>query len=307
MLLRQILYHRHMPLPHAEAKILWSKAAGLCSFPDCKELLVRFSKGSDGFYHLGEMAHLKARSLKGPRGKGTLSIRARDRYDNHILLCPTCHTEIDKNPQDYPVKRLIEFKAAHESWVAETLLLNIGKRVGFLEFYASLLQRMEAVLLFDRWTWMINHLWRDLAPSDAIDAGATVRSMLLRIIWPRSLPGLETAIRAVLESWSDFCLHFAAEARYRSGDAAFMISDHFSRGMPIQARLEAEEAQERWSNENGKNLFAYVTNLNRLVNEVRSTLNPGYRQDEGYFIIHDDLGYRNDGVSVFIRPGIVTD
>jgi hypothetical protein len=293
-----------MALPDADLKILWSRAAGLCSFPDCRQLLVRFSKGSDGFYHLGEMAHLVARSLKGPRGKGSLSANARDRYENHILLCPTCHTEIDKNAASYPTKRLLEFKAAHESWVAETLLVNIGKRSGFLNFYASLLQRMENVLLFDRWTWMIDHLWRDLAPTEAIDSGVLARTILLKAIWPGSLPSLEAAMKAVLSGWSDFSLHFASGARYRDGDAAFMLSDHVYRGIPIKARQKAEQEQEKWSTRNGELLFDYVKNLNQLIREVRETLNPAYRQEEGYFIIHDELGYRNDGASILIRPGV---
>jgi hypothetical protein len=83
-----------------------------------------------------------------------------------------------------------------------------------------------------------------------------------------------------------------------------MVSDHTYPGMPLKARFAEEEKEERWSEGNGNKLLAYVTHLNRLVNEVRSTMNPGYRQNSGYFIIHDEIGYRNDGVSVLIRPGI---
>ena len=201
-----------MALNEKELKILWSRAAGLCSFPDCKKILVNFHKRTNGSYQIGEMAHLRARSLKGPRGKGTLSPVARDRYENHILLCPTCHTEIDKDPEAYPVKNLLKFKAAHERWVAETLLANIGNRVGFRHFYTNLLGRMESILLFDRWTWMIDHLWRDVAPSDAIDSGVTIRTILLKTIWPGSLPGLEEAMRSVLEAWSDYCIHFSSQS-----------------------------------------------------------------------------------------------
>ncbi len=243
-----------------------------------------------------------ARSLKGPRGKGPLSQRARDCYNNHILLCPTCHTEIDKNSVAYPVRKLLQFKEAHERWVAETLVSHIGKRAGYRQFYTNLLDRMEKILLFDRWTWMIDHLWRDLAPSEAIDSGVTVRTILLKSIWPGSLPRLEDAMRAALEAWSDYCLHFGAHSRYRIPDVSFMVSDHFVSGMSLEDRLAAEDAQEKWSNLNGKKLAHYVVALNEMIDEVRRSLNPAYRQEDGYFLIHDDLGYRNDGVSIIIRP-----
>ena len=150
----------------------------------------------------------------------------------------------------------------------------------------------------------IDHLWRDLAPTEAIESGVTVRGLLLKIIWPGSIPSIEVAIRTVLENWSNFCLHFASETRSRDGDGAFIVSDHTYPGMPLKARFVEEEKEQRWSEGNGNKLLAYVTNLNRLIREVRSNLNPEYRQNQGYFIIHDEIGYRNDGVSVWIRPGI---
>jgi hypothetical protein len=291
-----------MPLSNADTKVLWSNAAGLCSFPDCKELLVRFSKGKDGFYHLGEMAHLTARSIKGPRGKGLLSSKARDRVENHILLCPKCHTIIDKDPDEFPIELLLQFKLAHEGWVAETLHLNLEKRSSFLDFYFDLLKTMEHILLFDRWTWMIDHLWRDLSPSEVIESGAKVRMILLKTIWPGTIPKLEKAMIQTLQYWSDLCLHFASGARYRDGDAAFMISDHFYKGMSLEERFRAERKQEKWSNGNGQRIFTYVASLNHLVNVVRATLSPAYRQDFGHFIIPDELGYRNNGHSVYTKP-----
>src|SRR5205823_1712220 len=84
-----------MAVTDSDVKILWSRAGGLCAFPDCRQILVRFSKTNSEIYQIGEMAHLIARSIKGPRGEGPLAESARDTYENHILLCPTCHTEID--------------------------------------------------------------------------------------------------------------------------------------------------------------------------------------------------------------------
>ncbi len=291
-----------MALPDADMKILWSRAAGLCSFPDCREILVRFSKAENGLYQIGEMAHLIARSIKGPRGEGPLALDARDSYENHILLCPTCHTEIDKNAGDYPPDRLTTFKLQHEHWVAETLLANLGKKIGFLKFYADLLARMERALQLDQWSWLIDHLWRDLAPSSAIESVTTVRSILLQTIWPGSKPKVEEAFKSVLQSWSDYCENFESACQYRNLDPSFMVSDHIFPEMSFEERLKAEDKKSKWSRRNGKLLYGFVRQLNIMIDVVREELLPAYRQDEGYFLVHDDLGYRNNGEPIIVRP-----
>ena len=37
------------------------------------------------------------------------------------MLCPSCHTTIDKNIEDYPVEKLHFLKSEHELWVEQTL------------------------------------------------------------------------------------------------------------------------------------------------------------------------------------------
>ncbi len=49
-------------------------------------------------FPFGEQAHIVAEEEEGPRGKSVLSKEERNSYHNHILLCPNCHTKIDKAP-----------------------------------------------------------------------------------------------------------------------------------------------------------------------------------------------------------------
>lgn len=70
-------------------------------------------EGSRAF-HIGEMAHLIARSADGPRGEAG---GGEDTYDNLILLCANCHTAIDKNPASYPEGQLRKWKSNRESEV----------------------------------------------------------------------------------------------------------------------------------------------------------------------------------------------
>lgn len=100
--------------------IVWTKAAGTCSFPDCRKALVQ-EPCKDGSIPVGEIAHIVAEQVDGPRGKSPLSTEQRNLPPNLMLLCPTHHTEVDKAPQTYTVERLTEFKHRHEGWVRSTL------------------------------------------------------------------------------------------------------------------------------------------------------------------------------------------
>ena len=98
-----------------EIKILWGRSGNRCAI--CKiELTPSGDKET-----LGEMAHIVARSDDGPRGGLPLTIQERDKYSNLILLCPTHHTEIDKNHNDWSIDKLHRIKTEHEAWVSEQL------------------------------------------------------------------------------------------------------------------------------------------------------------------------------------------
>ncbi len=98
-----------------EIKLLWGRSGNRCAI--CKLELI-----PDGDREtLGEMAHILARSTDGPRGDSTLTSDERNKYKNLILLCPTHHTEIDKNFKDWPAGKLRIIKEKHEAWVSEQL------------------------------------------------------------------------------------------------------------------------------------------------------------------------------------------
>ena len=61
------------------------------------------------------MAHVIAQKEQGPRGENSLPLSDRDEFDNIIILCPSCHTIIDKNAKLFPVDTLLQWKRNHES------------------------------------------------------------------------------------------------------------------------------------------------------------------------------------------------
>jgi hypothetical protein len=100
-----------MSISETTAKLLWGRAAGICSNPTCKTDLTFILENGSGF-NVGEMAHVIANKPGGPRG---VEEGGSDGYENLLLLCPTCHRMIDKAPAgEYSIERLHEWKNAHE-------------------------------------------------------------------------------------------------------------------------------------------------------------------------------------------------
>lgn len=97
----------------AETRLrLFSGASGHCQKPDCLEPLFPVELGGDK--HIAEMAHVIPHGNAGPRHEdrpdGEFDA---DAFGNLILLCPTCHTKIDKDPDSFPRSILLDWKETH--------------------------------------------------------------------------------------------------------------------------------------------------------------------------------------------------
>jgi hypothetical protein len=91
---------------------LFSEAAGHCQHPDCLEPLFPVEMGGDK--HIAEMAHVIPHGQNGPRHEERpVGEFEADSFENLILLCPTCHTIIDKNPDAYTRSKLLDWKSNH--------------------------------------------------------------------------------------------------------------------------------------------------------------------------------------------------
>jgi hypothetical protein len=141
-----------MPISDNTIKLLWGRAAGVCSNPECRaDLTVMIDRGHS--FNVGEMAHVIAKSPDGPRGKGHAGS---DEYPNLILLCPTCHRKVDKAPPGvYLAELLHAWKADHEN----AIRLN-GKNLVFRS--SQELKTFVARTLADN-----KAIWRDLGPRSA--------------------------------------------------------------------------------------------------------------------------------------------
>jgi hypothetical protein len=97
--------------------VLWGKAAGRCSHPECKKELVAEANGEDEAAAVGEAAHIVAAADDGPRGSAWEPPRIHG-YENLILLCAHHHSVIDRQAKSHSVETLRAWKTEHEAWVA---------------------------------------------------------------------------------------------------------------------------------------------------------------------------------------------
>lgn len=91
---------------------LFASSGGYCQNPNCNAPLFR-ETGTE-IIHVAELAHVFAANDDGPRAPGALSEAERGAYENLIVLCSSCHTEIDKAESDYPPELLHSWKSHHQ-------------------------------------------------------------------------------------------------------------------------------------------------------------------------------------------------
>ena len=92
-------------------RMLFAHSGGFCQNPECNANL--FHEIGDSSFHIAEMAHVFSAEDGGPRAKEGLSEEDRGKYENLIILCPTCHTKVDKAEEDYPDSTLKKWKNDH--------------------------------------------------------------------------------------------------------------------------------------------------------------------------------------------------
>ncbi|WP_206673549.1 SAVED domain-containing protein [Pseudactinotalea terrae] len=105
--------------PRSVVVSVWAKAAGRCSMCGEAQLV---SAIRDVTVTIGEIAHQAGATEGGrsPRGDADVSLTARDKEENLMLLCHGCHRKIDSasGQEVYTVEVLRGIKEQHETMVA---------------------------------------------------------------------------------------------------------------------------------------------------------------------------------------------
>lgn len=92
-------------------KWLFADSGGYCQNPNCNMKL--FESFDTSKFHIAEMAHIISAGDSGPRTDNDIDKESKGDFYNLIILCPSCHTKIDKAEELYPQSLLLKWKKEH--------------------------------------------------------------------------------------------------------------------------------------------------------------------------------------------------
>jgi len=113
-------------------KVLFALSGNQCAEPTCTQAIIKSATTEADDLVVGQIAHIYALSVDGPRGKAGLTETERNSVSNLILLCPTHHVVVDGQYATYPAPLLIDWKNKHERKFAGPLTDSITT-IGFAE------------------------------------------------------------------------------------------------------------------------------------------------------------------------------
>lgn len=135
---------------------LWAISGGRCEL--CNRLLYQdLVYGHDG--NFGEMAHIHAVSVGGPRHKYGMTSEEKNNIENLMLLCEEHHHMIDTYPADFKEGLLLKKKRAHKARIRKVTgipceqtcrIITYFSNIGHHEDFSSERLLCEAVLLSDK-------------------------------------------------------------------------------------------------------------------------------------------------------------
>ncbi len=142
-------------IPGAVALHLWVKSGGRCEFKGCNKDLYK-----EGLtlkkQKLGEVAHIVAAELTGPRGDNPLPINDRNKFENLMLVCGEHHKHFDvQYVKEHPVELLTKWKKEHEKrieWLlsirpnAKSKIVRLLAKIGGESVSCSESEIREAIL-----------------------------------------------------------------------------------------------------------------------------------------------------------------
>lgn len=270
-----------------DQKLLWSRAAGRCSLPECREqLTMDINDGKSAT--VGEMCHIVGEKKDAARGKSKLSLADRNLYSNLILLCAHHHKIIDRYEAKYSIELLHKIKTDHELWVSETLS---AKKLSPDDLvYSSLIDHLSVSLQLEQWNWFIGNSVRQLVHRDFIDAANLVTERQLATVWSGTKPELETAIKKLMQSYLDYIEQYLSFATLQRDREFFSADTSYKRPFSNPHYHYFADKHNLWARKNFLMLCMYTARLNEFANTVRKYSNPLFYVVRGKFLVIDSLG-----------------
>ena len=288
-----------MSISEKDIKLLWGRAASRCAFSECRKPLTQNTLASSDPFSIGEQAHIVGENKTAARWESLLTRKERNSYANVVLLCPTHHTIIDKNPTDYPVERLYVMKTTHELWVEQTLSnLSDARKQTQDSIYAELIDTAQLACRFDEWDSWIYRSIQEPA-SWHIDTPAKIRYFSKKVfgaVWPGTLPELERALQtlslALEEMINIFMQHSESRDKKIRGIKFDKSREYFHPDLNSNEYVERlhylEDKFDSWIKSYMFFLIEVVKSANWLADTVRRNINPAFCATQGKFLVPYD-------------------
>ncbi|MGI2124063.1 HNH endonuclease signature motif containing protein [Shewanella baltica] len=273
-----------MGIKQKDIKILWGRSGNRCAI--CKTELTQDKSAVTSSFTLGEQAHIVGDQPGSARSNSPLTDEQRDSYHNLVLLCPTHHTEIDSNEDDWPVERLHQIKSEHELWVTETLSETIDHvRLAKQAVLASIVD--SAVDLCDLKEWQN---WTSFALSpdpkwakERPDRIFDFRQKVIAAIWPDEFDELKNAAITLSVSLNRAAQTYLEHSDLQ-GDTYF--PHKFYKVMRNNPNYDRDlAAYEKWLDECYASIYQATKAANWFADVVRRDINPMFFSEKGKFLI----------------------
>ncbi len=284
-----------MAINQKELKLLWGRSGNRCAI--CKKLLTQDKEAVTGAFTLGEQAHIIGEKSDAPRGDSTLSTAERNSYHNLILLCPTHHTEIDKNTEDWPVEKLHITKSKHELWVMETLSESVDLyKIAQETSVTNIIDTAVVLCDLEHWKeWTSGALapdphWNKDKPEDLFK----FRLKVMSAIWPNAFDELRRSATTLSFLLNEAAMKFMEHSELI--DDLYWAFKFYKRFGWNENYDEDLRQYESWLNE----CYALIRESSKAANwfadVVRRDINPMFFADKGKFLIvegpFEDLTHR---------------
>lgn len=286
-------------IPVKDQKILWARAAGRCSMPECR-IELTMEKLERGHLTYGEMCHIVGEKEKAARGKSLMPFDERNRYHNLILLCANHHTIIDEDVTKYPVEILHKIKVEHEQWVSDSLALIDPKPDE--KVYAAVIDLLTTQLYLDKWNWFVSNASSNVLPIAFGYSYEVVSERLIAIDWPGTKPELEESMKNVMQSYVKYVDHFLSGSTINDNSPDFHVADFWYKRIYMNPDYDYySKKHSLWARKSFALLAVYTARLNEYIKAVRKYNNPEYYLLRGKFLIYDDLGTHNGGEPTIVQ------
>lgn len=276
-----------MTIKQTDLKLLWSRSGNRCA--NCRTEITQDANCIDLKYVIGEQAHIVGRAQSAARGNSSLPEDSRDSYHNLIILCPNCHTAVDKNINDWPMERLFILKSEHELWVKQTL--------GEKEDDATLANQLAITTIIDSAVEKCNlENWETVSSKalavepcwdkNLIENIEEFRLKVLKAIWTEEFDDLKRAIQTfsiLIKASADM---FLENARYDINNKGRFepIKFHKEQGWNENYDIDSIKYSE-WIDDCHLLFKEASKALNWLADIVRRDINPFFFIEQGKFTI----------------------